>query len=278
MYSENSKLNCFGGEMQIKDSVALITGAGSGIGEVVSMDLANRGCKVALVDMDESAAMKVADSINKKGGEAIAIQADVSQEEETAMFVSKTLQSFNKLNIVIPCAGIIKDGLFLSPDSKTHKIKKKLDLKKWQSVLDVNLTGTFLTIRDSAEAIHNGGWPGLLVPISSINKVGQVGQLNYSSSKVATALFPKILIGEFMMRGIKNIRVVGIAPGYASTPLLESMNQNILDSLIKDIHLGRLVEPLEISSLIMHCAENEAINATTIEITGGICFQGAVAK
>ena len=264
--------------MQIKDSVALVTGAGSGIGEVVSTDLANRGCKVALVDMDESAALKVAERINQQGGEAIAIQADVSQEKETANFVSETIKSFNKLNIVVPCAGIIRDGLFLNPDKKTKKIKKKLDIEKWKSVLDVNLTGTFLTIRDSAEAIYDGGWPGLLVPISSINKVGQVGQLNYSSSKVATALFPKILIGEFMMRGIKNIRVVGIAPGYASTPLLESMNQDILDSLIKDIHLGRLVEPLEISSLIIHCAENEAINATTIEITGGICFQDSIAK
>ena len=81
-----------------------------------------------------------------------------------------------------------------------------------------------------------------------------------------------------MMRGIKNIRVVGIAPGYTSTPLLEKMNQEVLDSLIKDVHLGRLVNPLEISSLIMHCAQNEAINATTIEITGGICFSQAIAK
>ena len=81
-----------------------------------------------------------------------------------------------------------------------------------------------------------------------------------------------------MMRGIKNIRVVGIAPGYTSTPLLENMNKDILDSLIKDIHLGRLIDPIEISSLIVHCAENEAINATTIEITGGMCFSESIAK
>ncbi len=264
--------------MEINDSVALITGAGSGIGEVVSTDLAGKGCKVALVDMDHDAVSLVANNIIENGGEAIAIQANVTKESETENFVSTTIDHFGKLNIVIPCAGIIKDGLLLNPDKNTKKIKKKLDITNWQSVIDVNLTGSFLTIRDSAEAIYNGGWPGLIVPISSINKVGQVGQLNYSSSKVATALFPKILIGEFMMRGIKNIRVVGIAPGYTSTPLLEKMNQEALDSLIKDVHLGRLVNPLEISSLIMHCAQNEAINATTIEITGGICFSQAIAK
>lgn len=264
--------------MRINDSVALITGAGSGIGEIISIDLASRGCKVALVDMDELSIDRVANKIIQKGGEAIPIKANVSKENDTAMFVAKVIESFKKLNIVIPCAGIIKDGLLLKPDRESHTIKKKLDITKWQSVLDVNLTGTFLTVRDTAEAIYNGGWSGLIVPISSINKIGQIGQLNYSSTKAATALFPKILIGEFMMKGIKNIRVVGIAPGYTSTPLLKSMNQDILNTLIKDIHLGRLVDPREISSLIVHCAENEAINATTIEITGGICFSESIAK
>ena len=218
--------------MKINDSVALITGAGSGIGEAISSDLASRGCKVALVDMDKGAVEKAANKIIKKGGEAIPIQANVSDENETARFVAKVIKSFKKLNIVVPCAGIIKDGLLLNPDKTTKTIKKKLDINKWQSVLDVNLTGTFLTVRDSAEAIYNGGWSGLIVPISSINKIGQIGQLNYSSSKIATALFPKILIGEFMMRGIKNIRVVGIAPGYTSTPLLENMNKSSSDATL----------------------------------------------
>jgi 3-oxoacyl-[acyl-carrier protein] reductase len=153
-----------------------------------------------------------------------------------------------------------------------------MGLDKWAPVIDVNLTGTFLTLRDSAEAMVNGGWPGLLVTISSVNKAGQVGQLNYSSTKVADALMPKIIIGEFMMRGIKNIRCVGIAPGYTATPMLTGMNQDALNSILKDVHLGRLVEPEEIARTIGHCAENEAINATTIEVTGGLCYAGGIAK
>ena len=127
-------------------------------------------------------------------------------------------------------------------------------------------------MRDAAEAMVNGGWEGLLVPISSVNKVGQVGQLNYSSAKVADALMPKIIVGEFLMRGIRNIRCVAVAPGYTATPMLTGMNQDALKAILEDVHLGRLVAPEEIASLIGYCVENQAQNATTIEITGGLCY------
>jgi 3-oxoacyl-[acyl-carrier protein] reductase len=166
----------------------------------------------------------------------------------------------------------------LNLDKDTGKVSRKMGLDKWQPVIDVNLTGTFLTIRDGAEAMVNGGWPGLLVAISSVNKVGQVGQLNYSSAKVADALLPKIVIGEFLMRGIRNIRCVGIAPGYTATPMLTGMNQDALKSILADVHLDRLVEPDEVARLIGHCVENEAINATTLEITGGLCYPNGIAK
>ena len=264
--------------MKIQDSVALITGGGSGIGEKVAISLAKKGCKLGLVDMDEEAVSRVSNKINEKGGSSIAICADVTKEADSEKFVYEVIETFKKLNIVIPCAGIIQDGFLLSTDKETQKVKKKLDLKKWTKVLDVNLTGSFLTIRDACEAISDGNWPGLVIPISSINKVGQIGQLNYSSSKVALSLFPKILVGEFKIKKIDNIRVVGIAPGYTATTLLESMDKKILDSLISNVHLGRLIDPEEIASLILHCAENEALNGTTIEITGGICHPQSICK
>lgn len=86
------------------------------------------------------------------------------------------------------------------------------------------------------------------------------------------------IVGEFMLRGIRNVRCVGIAPGYTATPMLTGMNQDALNAILKDVHLGRLVEPEEIARMIGHCAENEAINATTIEVTGGLCYPGAIAK
>jgi 3-oxoacyl-[acyl-carrier protein] reductase len=151
-------------------------------------------------------------------------------------------------------------------------------MAKWRAVIDVNLTGTFLTIRDCSEAMVNNGCKGVIFTISSVNKVGQIGQLNYSSTKVADALMPKIIIGEFMLRKIKGIRCVGIAPGYTATPMVKGMDQKALDSLVQDVHLGRLIEPEEIADLIMYVCKNEAINATTIEITGGLCNKFGVAK
>jgi 3-oxoacyl-[acyl-carrier protein] reductase len=264
--------------MEIKGSVALITGGGNGIGEAVAKHLAKRGAKIAIVDMQQKNVDRVVKEIKDMGGEVIGIQADVTSEAETAKFIKATLEAFGKLNIAVTCAGIIRDGMMLSLDKITGKVSRKMGLDRWQPVIDVNLTGTFLTIRDAAEAMVNGGWEGLLVPISSVNKVGQVGQINYSSAKVADALMPKIIIGEFLMRGIRNIRCVGIAPGYTETTMLTGMNQDALKALLEDVHIGRLVKPDEIASMIGFCVENGALNATTIEITGGLCYPHGIAK
>ena len=264
--------------MEIKGSVALITGGGNGIGEAVAKHLAKHGAKIAIVDMEQKNVDRVVKDIKDMGGEVIGIQANVSSEAETAKFIKSTLEAYGRLNIAVTCAGIIRDGLMLSLDKVTGKVSRKMGLDRWQPVIDVNLTGTFLTLRDAAEAMVNGGWEGLLVPISSVNKVGQVGQINYSSAKVADALMPKIIIGEFLMRGIRNIRCVGIAPGYTATTMLTGMNQDALKALLEDVHIGRLVEPDEIASMIGICVENGALNATTIEITGGLCYPHGIAK
>ena len=264
--------------MEIKGSVVLVTGGGNGIGEAIAKYFVQQGAKVSIVDAVQKNVDRVVGEIKAMGGEAVGVQANVTSEAETAKFIKVTLEAFGKLNIVISCAGIIRDGTMLALDKETGKVSRKMGLDKWQPVLDVNLTGTFLTIRDAAEAMVNGGWPGLLVTISSVNKVGQVGQLNYSSTKAATALMPKIVVGEFLLRGIRNIRCVGIAPGYAATPMLTGMNQDALKAILADVPIGRLVEPSEIARMIGHCVENEAINGTTIEVTGGLCYPGAIAK
>ena len=264
--------------MELKNSVALVTGGGNGIGEAVVKHFVARGAKVAVVDLVQKNIDRVVADVQKAGGEAIGIQANVTSEADTARFIKGTIEAFGKLNIAVSSAGVIRDGTVLNVDKETGKVARKLGLDKWQAVIDTNLTGTFLTMRDAAEAMVNGGWPGLLVPISSVNKCGQVGQINYSSAKVADALMPKILVGEFLMRGIRNVRCVAVAPGYTATPMLTGMNQDALKSILQDVHLGRLIAPEEIASMIGYAVENEALNATTIEITGGLCYPGGIAK
>lgn len=264
--------------MQIKDSVVLVTGGASGIGQAVVMHMVRNGAKVAIVDRDQQSIDQVVDEVKALGGDAIGIPADVTSESDTAGFIQATLSKFGQLNVAVTCAGIIRDGTLLTLDRETGKVAKKLDFDKWKSVIDVDLTGTFLTLRDAAEAMANGGKDGLLVPISSVNKVGQLGQLNYSSAKTAIELMPKIIIGEFLMRGIKNIRCVGIAPGYTETKMLLGMNQDALKAILADVHIGRLVKPEEIADMIGYCMTNQALNATTIEITGGLCYPRGIAK
>jgi 3-oxoacyl-[acyl-carrier protein] reductase len=264
--------------MQVKHSVALITGGASGIGEATAKHLSALGARVAIVDRESAQIDRVVSEIQAAGGQCVGISADVTSEQDTERFVQATVDAFGKLNIAVSCAGVIRDGTLLNIDKNTGQVSRKLGFDKWKTVIDVNLTGTFLTLRDAAQAMVNGGWEGLLVPISSVNKIGQVGQLNYSATKAAVERFPKIIIGEFLLRKITHIRCVGIAPGYTETRILQEMNQDALAVMLKDVHLGRLIKPQEIADLIAYCAQNEAINATTLEITGGLCFSGNIAK
>ncbi len=264
--------------MEVTGAVAMITGGAGGIGEVCAKVLAAAGAKVAVCDILPGEIERAVGEIRAAGGAAVGVCGNVVKEADQARFVAETLKSFGKINIVIPSAGIIRDGTVVTTDRESGKVVRKMSLEQWQQVIDVNLTGTFLTVRESIEAMVNGGWPGLICLMASINKEGQVGQLNYSATKAAVALMPKILVGEFILRRIKNIRVVAIAPGYVNTPILQGMNQEALAALLKEVHLGRLVEPGEIAACIRHCIENEAINATTIEVTGGLTYARSRAK
>ena len=219
--------------MQIKGSVALITGGANGIGECCAKELAKVGAKIAICDIVPEQINRVVKEIEPHGGEAIGVQGNVVKEADQARFIQETVQAFGKLNIVIPSAGIIRDGTVVTTDRDSGKVVRKMSLEHWQQVIDVNLTGTFLTVRDSIEAMVNGGWEGIICLMSSINKEGQVGQLNYSATKAAVALMPKILVGEFMIRKIRNIRVVAIAPGYVNTAILQGMNQEALAAILE---------------------------------------------
>ena len=145
---------------------------------------------------------------------------------------------------------------------------------QWQQVMDVNLTGVFLTLREAVIRMVDNQWEGVLIPISSINKAGELGQLNYASTKAAIALWPKILAGEFHARGIRNIRIAAIAPGYVETPILTAIKPEILANIIKQVPVGRLVQTDEIVHTIRYIMENEAIHGTTIEVSGGIIANG----
>jgi 3-oxoacyl-[acyl-carrier protein] reductase len=258
--------------MNVEGSVAVVTGGARGIGRALAKSLADAGAKVVLGDILEEGLNESVALLRSSGGQAIGVVADVTKDHDVAQLMDAAIARFGALNIVCANAGIIRDGLVLNPEPVTGKIHHVMSTEDFRAVIDVNLTGAFITLREGARRMADHGWKGLLLVTSSIHKTGQPGQINYSSSKAAVALWPKILVGEFQASGIRNIRVVGIAPGYTATEGLKAMDPAALETILKDVHLARLVEPEELASTIKHVIENEAIDGTTIEVTGGVTY------
>ena len=260
--------------MEIKNSVIVITGAASGIGEATAVALAAAGAKVVLGDLAEEKLNAVKQKITASGGRAASAVVNVTDEASVQAFMDFAIAEFGAINVVLASAGIARDSFFVTPDRETGKIKKFMTTDQWQQVIDVNMTGVFLTLREAVIRMVDNNWEGVLIPLSSINKAGELGQLNYASSKASVALWPKILAGEFHARGIKNIRVAAIAPGYVETPILSSLKPEILQSIINEIPLGRLVNTGEIVATVKFIVQNEAVHGTTLEISGGIIGKG----
>lgn len=260
--------------MELDKSVAVVTGGASGIGEAVAKTLAAGGARVVIGDMDVKGLERVAGEITAAGGQVAYAKCNVTSDEQVADLMDLAIARFGAVNICVASAGIIKDGLMLNTDKETGKVKKAMTTDQFKAVIDVNLVGAFVTLREAALRMVNNGWPGVLIPISSVNKSGQTGQLNYSSAKAALALWPKIIVGEFQMKGIQNVRCVAIAPGYVGTPMVRGMNQDALAGLLKGVHIGRLIEPEEIAKSIVFVVENDSMDATCLEITGGLIANG----
>jgi 3-oxoacyl-[acyl-carrier protein] reductase len=254
--------------LDIKDSVAVITGGASGIGLAVAKYWVANGGKVVLGDVAEEALGRVEREIE---GEAVAVTCNVTQEEDCARLADTAIQKFGKINFVAPFAGIIMDGLMVSPDRETGKVTKKMSLEQFQKVIDINLTGVFLTIRECVERMINHNCKGLICLVSSTGSLGTAGQINYSSSKAAMSVMPKVLTAEFFRRGLADkIRCVAIAPGYVATPILEGMNQKALEKILANVPIGRLVDPMEVASLAGELYRNEALAGDVFFIHGGL--------
>ena len=254
--------------LTIKDSVAVITGGSGGIGLALAQHWVENGGKVVLGDVAEEPLAAAAESL---GENAAFMRCDVTSEADCGKLADYAMETFGQINMVAPFAGIIMDGLMLKTDRDTGKVTGKLSLEKFQKVIDINLTGVFLTVRECAERMIDGGCRGLICLVSSTGSLGTAGQINYSSSKAAMSVMPKVITAEFFRRGIADrIRCVAIAPGYVGTPMVKGMNQKALDKIIGEVPIGRLIEPSEVVSLAAELYRNEALAGDTFFIHGGL--------
>jgi len=254
--------------LKIKDAVAVITGGASGIGLAMANYWVQNGGKVVLADV---VAEPLAEAARELGGEVATVVCNVTQEEDCAKLADAAIEQFGQINLVAPFAGIIKDGLMLMPDRATGKVARKMSLDQFQSVIDVNLTGVFLTVRECAERMINNNCKGLICLVSSTGSLGTAGQINYSSTKAAMSVMPKVITAEFFRRGMADkIRCVAVAPGYVGTPMVKGMPQKVLDQIVGQVPIGRLVAPEEVASLIGELYRNEALAGDVFFIHGGL--------
>ena len=254
--------------LEINGSVAVITGGSGGIGMALAQYWLDRGGKAVIADIDEAALDRAKDIL---GEDVETFVCNVTKEADCAQLAARAMEKFGKINLVAPFAGIIKDGMMVSPDRETGKVTKKMSLQDFQSVVDINLTGVFLMVRECSEQMINHDCRGLICLVSSTGSLGTAGQINYSSTKAAMSVIPKVITAEFFRRGLAGkIRCVAVAPGYVGTPMVKGMNQKALEYIVGQVPIGRLIEPEEVAAFVGDIYRNEALAGEVFFIHGGL--------
>ena len=254
--------------LEIKGAVAVITGGSGGIGMALARYWLAHGGQVVLADISEEALLKAQAVL---GGETAVFMGDVTKEDDNGRLADFVIEKFGQINLVAPFAGIIRDGLLVSPDRETGKVTRKMPLEDFQKVIDLNLTGVFLTVRECLERMINNKNKGLICLASSTGSLGTAGQVNYSATKAAMSVFPKVITAELFRRGLGGqIRCVAVAPGYCDTPMARSMNQKALEKILENVPIGRLIGADEVASLVGELYRNEALTGDVYFIHGGL--------
>ncbi|MFC6635008.1 SDR family oxidoreductase [Microbulbifer taiwanensis] len=250
--------------MQIADSIVAITGAGRGLGRAMAEYLAERGARLALIDLNEEDLQASVAACEKHGAETRSYVINVAKEDEVDSGFARIATDFGGLQVLVNNAGIMRDGMLLK--FKDGKVADRMSLSQWQSVIDVNLTGVFLCGRAAAGIMAEGGKGGVIVNISSLSRAGNMGQTNYSASKAGVAAMTVTWARELARYGI---RAAAIAPGFINTDMVAQMRPEILESLVKQVPLRRLGEQDEIASTVAFILENDFVSGRVIDIDGG---------
>lgn len=243
--------------MRLKDKVALITGAGSGIGEATAIRFSEEGAKVVINDVDLENANKVAGKIKANGGEAMVLKADISKKDEVENMIKQIVERFGRLDILVNNAGINRDAF-----------AKKMTEEDWDRVININLKGTFLCAQAALKVMGKQNY-GRIINTSSIGALGNLGQANYAASKCGVIGLTKTLALECARY---NINVNCVAPGATKTPMTAKIPKEIADRITEKIPLKRFAEPREIANMHVFLASDEAsyITGQVIFVDGGI--------
>ncbi len=242
----------------LRGQVAIVTGASRGIGRAIALELATHGAYIIVNYASSSrAAEALVEEITSAGGQALALQADVSQAEQVDALFNSVMEKCDRIDILVNNAGITRDTLLL-----------RMKLEDWQAVIDLNLTGVFLCTRAASKTMLKKR-SGRIINITSVaGQMGNAGQANYSAAKAGVIGFTKSVAKELASRGIT---VNAVAPGFIATDMTSKLSNT--EEILKFIPLNRYGQPEEVAGMVRFLAADPAaayITGQVFNVDGGM--------
>ncbi|MEK6791170.1 MAG: 3-oxoacyl-[acyl-carrier-protein] reductase [Deltaproteobacteria bacterium] len=246
--------------MQLTGKVAIITGAGQGIGKAIALKLASYGADIAAVDVNLERAQSVANEAKAMGRRSMALKADVVSATETEEMAEKVFKEFEAIHILVNNAGITRDGLIL-----------RMKEEDWDAVLNVNLKGAFNCTKACLKYMTKQRWGRIVNIASVVGVLGNAGQANYAASKAGLIGLTKSVAREFASR---NVTCNAVAPGYIETAMTEALDDKVKQEILTKVPLGRLGGPNDVAMGVLFLSSNAAsyITGQVLSIDGGMAM------
>jgi 3-oxoacyl-[acyl-carrier protein] reductase len=245
--------------MVLKDKVALVTGAGRGIGQAIALEFAKQGAKIVLSDLKKEFLAESETRIHDlKTTSCILTQANVANGDEVAQVVKIALDTYERIDILVNVAGITKDGLLAT-----------MSEQDWDDVLSINLKSAFLFTKECARPMMKQRAGNIINIASIIGIAGNAGQANYAASKGGLIALTKSTAKELAKR---NIRANAIAPGFIKSKMTDKLPPDLVEKMKERIGLKRLGEPQDVANVAVFLASDASAYVTgqTIVVDGGL--------